>query len=71
MDTIYSIGGAFDATGGAFAAKMKDGNVVTWGNPARGGSSSRIQQNLKQGGDTLSLVHCEDERWKCGGMGSC
>jgi co-chaperonin GroES (HSP10) len=42
VDTIYS-------TYYAFAAKMQDGSVVTWGDTGYGGDSSRVQAELKQG----------------------
>jgi hypothetical protein len=41
VDKIYS-------THYAFAAKMQDGSVVTWGSPMSGGDSSRVQAELKQ-----------------------
>jgi len=31
----------------AFAAILADGSVVTWGNPSRGGDSTRVQEQLK------------------------
>jgi hypothetical protein len=46
VDTIYS-------TYGAFAAVMKDGSVVTWGDSNYGGDSSLVQAELKQGVDTI------------------
>jgi hypothetical protein len=46
VDTIYS-------TEGAFAAKMLDGSVVTWGDAEAGGDSSCVQAELKQGVDTV------------------
>jgi hypothetical protein len=55
VDTIYS-------TRSAFAAKIQDGSVVTWGSVVSGGFSSRVQAELKHG---------EDERRKCGDMGTC
>ena len=38
-DTIYS-------TGGAFAAKLTNGHVVTWGDAEWGGDSSSVQAEL-------------------------
>jgi hypothetical protein len=40
VDTIYS-------TARAFAAKMQDGSVVTWGDDVWGGDCSRVQAELK------------------------
>ena len=34
------------ATGGAFAAILEDGSVVTWGNAQYGGDSSAVQAQL-------------------------
>ena len=34
-------------TGGAFAAILADGSVVTWGNPHDGGDSSAVQDQLR------------------------
>ena len=39
VEAIYS-------TGGAFAAVLKDGTVVTWGNKNVGGDSSTVQAAL-------------------------
>ena len=36
------------ATGGAFAAILSDGSVVTWGDAAFGGDSSAVRHQLKQ-----------------------
>jgi co-chaperonin GroES (HSP10) len=44
--TIYS-------TESAFAVKMSDGSVVTWGDAECGGNSSHVQAELKQGVDTV------------------
>ena len=33
--------------GGAFAAILADGSVVTWGDPRFGGDSSKVQDQLK------------------------
>jgi hypothetical protein len=46
VDTIYS-------TDAAFAAKMRDGSVVTWGGAGMGGDSSGVQAELKQGVDAI------------------
>ena len=46
MDTIFS-------TPCAFAAKLLDGSVVTWGGAGYGGDSSSVQAELKQGVDTI------------------
>jgi alpha-tubulin suppressor-like RCC1 family protein len=35
------------ATGLSFAAILADGSVVTWGNPAFGGDSSTVQDQLR------------------------
>jgi hypothetical protein len=37
----------------AFAAKMMDGSVVTWGRAGLGGDSSAVQTELKQGVDMI------------------
>ena len=42
MDTIFS------TRDGAFAAKLLDGSVVTWGPAGYGGDSSSVQAELKQ-----------------------
>ena len=34
-------------TGGAFAAILADGHVVTWGRATEGGNSSSVQDQLK------------------------
>lgn len=34
-------------SGGAFAATKLDGSVVTWGDPACGGDSRKVAQQLK------------------------
>ena len=35
------------STGGAFAAILADGKVVTWGRPDGGGDGSRVKDQLK------------------------
>ena len=35
------------ATGGAFAAILESGAVVTWGRPENGGDSSQVQEQLR------------------------
>ena len=45
VDTIYS-------TVGAFAAKLADGSIVTWGSASCGGDSNSVQAQL-QGVDTI------------------
>jgi hypothetical protein len=50
VDTIYS-------TRFAFAALMQDGGVVTWGDNARDGDSSRVQAELKQWMNEHHNVH--------------
>ncbi len=42
VDTIYS-------TKDAFAAKLKDGNVVAWGNRMTGGNADYVQGQLPFG----------------------
>ena len=39
---------AIYSTGAAFAAKMADGSVVTWGDARKGGDSSSVLAELKQ-----------------------
>jgi hypothetical protein len=41
VDTIYS-------TNVAFAAKMQNGSVVTWGDPGSGGDNSAVEAELKK-----------------------
>jgi hypothetical protein len=41
----------------AFAAKMLDGSVVTWGCADWGGDSSTVQAELKRGVDTIYSTH--------------
>ena len=41
------------STDRAFAAKLLDGSVVTWGYAGYGGDSSSVQAELKQGVDTI------------------
>ena len=40
-------------TNGAFAAKLRDGRVVTWGSSLYGGDSSSVQAELQTGVDTV------------------
>ena len=46
MDTIFS-------SDQAFAAKLTDGSIVTWGGSWSGGDSSSVQVELKQGVVTI------------------
>lgn len=45
------------ASSRAFAALLKDGSVVCWGNPQSGGDCSRVQDQLK--GWTAGLIHAD------------
>lgn len=40
--------GVIEAAGFAFAARLRDGTVVTWGHKDRGGDSSAVESKLKQ-----------------------
>ena len=44
--------------GGAFAAILDDGSVVTWGDARHGGDSSAVQDQLKNVAADPSLCRC-------------
>ena len=44
LNTVHHIQAS---RGGAFAAVLDDGTVVTWGYPPEGGDSSAVQEQLK------------------------
>ena len=60
------------ATSQAFAAVLKDGSVVTWGNAYFGGDSSTVQDRLQRVQQILSQWFClrrDPGRWICSDMG--
>ena len=53
------------ATGGAFAALLDDGSVITWGRSHLGGDSSAVQAQLKNV-QHIQATHgfcCHSGRW--------
>lgn len=53
------------ATARAFAALLKDGDVVTWGDRAYGGNSARVQEHLR---NVRRLKKTENLETPVGGM---
>ena len=53
LSYLYFDGTTIYSTFKAFAAKLLDGSVVTWGDVDGGGDSSSVQAELKKGVDTI------------------
>ena len=47
LTNVQHIEATGDSFGGAFAAVLDSGGLVTWGGPERGGDSSQVQEQLR------------------------